>query len=137
MAYRFLPHTADARVAIEAATFGELLADCVAVVRELAAGDSPVAAREQRAISVAADHPQETLMLFVRQLLEGFALDAFIPVAFDPAQVDPRAARGILSGERFDPRRHAAQPEVKALTRHGLEVRETAQGWNAELLFDL
>jgi len=135
--YRFLPHTADARVEVRAPTLGELLAECTAVVRDLAAGDSPVEARERREISVAADRPEEVVLAFVRQLLHGFAVDAFVPAGFQPALVDARTARGVVPGERFDPRRHAAQPEVKALTRHGLSVRETPDGWIAELLFDL
>ena len=47
MTYRFLPHTADVKVAIDGRSFEELLADGVLITRELLAGtrdDQPLSA---------------------------------------------------------------------------------------------
>jgi SHS2 domain-containing protein len=43
MTYRYLPHTADIKVAIEAPTLEALFGDAVTVVRHLLVGRSPVA----------------------------------------------------------------------------------------------
>ena len=137
MSYRFLPHTADVLIEIQAPTFDDLLADCVAVVRELVAGPSVVTARETRPIAVTGDQPRDVVLHFVHDLLDTFATDAFIPAAFDATRSSVREASGVVRGELFDAARHDPQPEVKALTRHGLEVTETKEGWHALLLFDV
>ena len=40
-------------------------------------------------------------------------------------------------GESFDPARHRRGTDVKAVTMHALEVRETADGWEAVVVLDV
>jgi SHS2 domain-containing protein len=47
------------------------------------------------------------------------------------------ALSGSVRGEPFDPARHEAQPEVKAVTRHELSVRPLGKQWVAEVVFDV
>jgi SHS2 domain-containing protein len=100
-----------------------------------------VAPRSARAIAATGSDPADLLLQFAREVLAGFALDALVPARFelDALHLPPAAPAlsGRLLGERFDPSRHATQPEVKAVTRHGLRVDRSAQGWHAELLFDV
>lgn len=141
MTYRFLPHTADIRVCVEAPTFRGVLEDLVQVLRHLTAGDGPVQPRAAREIALQAPDPPELLLALSREVLDAFELDAFVPARLEldvltqpPA---PPGLRGRVTGERFDPARHEAQPEIKAVTRHGLVAEPTPQGWRAELLFDV
>lgn len=141
MTFRFLPHTADIRVCIEAPTFRALLEDLVQVLRQLTAGDRPVQPRAARVIAIEAPDPPELLLALSREVLDAFQLDAFVPARLEldvltqpPA---PPSLRGRVMGERFDPTRHEVQPEIKAVTRHGLAAEPTPQGWRAELLFDV
>jgi SHS2 domain-containing protein len=141
MTYRFVPHTADIRVSITAPTFRALLEDLTQVLRQLTAGEGPVHARSSREISVQADDAPELVLAVSREILDAFQLDAFVPSRIEidhlvqPPQ--PPSVRGRLTGERFDPARHQTQPEIKALTRHGLVAAPADEGWRAELLFDV
>jgi SHS2 domain-containing protein len=45
--------------------------------------------------------------------------------------------RAIISGESIDPERHVLDHEVKAVTRHGLSVTRTDEGWTAEVILDI
>jgi SHS2 domain-containing protein len=47
------------------------------------------------------------------------------------------ALRAQVAGERFDPQRHAAHLEVKAVTWHELSVRATDEGFVAFVLLDI
>jgi SHS2 domain-containing protein len=100
-----------------------------------------VAPRSARAIAVTGSDPADLLLRFAREVLAAFALQALVPARFelDDLHLPPAAPAlaGHLLGEPFDPSRHAPQPEVKAVTRHGLRVGQNAQGWHAELLFDV
>lgn len=141
MTYRFVPHTADIRVSIEAPTFRGLLEDLVQVLRELVAGDGPVKPTTGRLIAVQAPDPPELLLALSREVLDAFQLDGFVPARLEidtlaPSPLPP-SVRGRLVGEPFDPARHETQPEIKAVTRHGLVAKRAAGGWQAELLFDV
>jgi SHS2 domain-containing protein len=142
VSYRFLPHTADALVEIEAPTREALLHDAVAAVRELLVAQSPVAAAEAGSIALTGVDVADLIFELLRELLYRFATDRFIPTRLELDQLSlarggPAALAGTVFGERFDPERHETQPEVKAVTRHGLKVEETQDGFRAEILFDV
>ncbi|MGD2135451.1 MAG: archease [Gemmatimonadales bacterium] len=137
MTYRFLPHTADVRVAVEAPTFEALLAESAAVLRELLAGTSEVAEREERWWRAEGGEHAELFGALLRELLFQFHSDGFIPRTVIVDEVRRGAARGRAFGERFDQARHEPQPEVKAVTRHGLVAEPSARGWRAEVVFDV
>jgi SHS2 domain-containing protein len=44
---------------------------------------------------------------------------------------------GTVRGEALDPARHALDHEVKAVTYHGLSVREVDGQWQAEVILDI
>ncbi len=130
-AFEVLPHTADLRVAMRAASLEALYVAAGETVRRLLVGDSPVVESEEREVVLAGDDPGERFFRFVRELLFLYDSEGFLP-----ARVVPGAPARVL-GERFDPARHAAERQLKAVTRHGYELRREAGGYRAELLFDV
>lgn len=40
-------------------------------------------------------------------------------------------------GEPLAPNRHVVHTEIKAVTFHGLEIRETTDGWTVQVIFDM
>ena len=136
-----MPHTADIRVSIEAGTLRALLEDLVQVLRELVAGDRPVQARGGRLIAIQAPDPPELLLALSREVLDAFQLDGFVPARLEidvlAQPPDAPSLKGRVMGEPFDPGRHETQPEIKAVTRHGLVAEPVQGGWRAELLFDV
>jgi len=137
MTYRFLPHTADVIVQIEAASLANVFRDAMAVVRLLVAGDTTVTTAQSHAVSLTAQAADELLLRFIRELLTQFQLDTFVPGELEIRELDPMRFEGAVMGEPFDDAKHDAQPEVKAVTRHGLSVEETSAGWRAVLVLDL
>ncbi len=137
MTYRFLPHTADIRVAFHTADLAGLLQDAVEVSRKLFVGESAVEDRERRQVAIDASGAEELLLAFLRELLFAYETAGFLPRALAVQSLSPSRLRGELAGERLDPARHEAEPEVKAVTRHEFSVSETECGWQAEVLFDV
>ena len=141
MTHRFLAHTADIRVGIDAPSLRRVVEELVDVLRVLTAGDRTVQPRVAREIAIQAPDPPELLLALARQALDAFQLDGFVParVELDTITEPPGSLtlRGRLVGEPFDPARHETQPEIKALTRHGLLAERGPNGWRAELLFDV
>ncbi|MFQ5751250.1 MAG: archease, partial [bacterium] len=42
-----------------------------------------------------------------------------------------------IKGEKIDEARHEIYTEVKAVTYHDLYIKQIAQGWEAQVIFDL
>ncbi len=137
MTYRFLPHTADIKVAFEAETVDGLLVDGATVLRGLLAGESPVRSREERELAISGADAAETFLGFLRELLYEFSTDGFLPATVAVDYASETEIRGRVAGERFDPTRHETQPEVKAVTRHHLRVERRGDSWHAEVVFDV
>lgn len=137
MTYRFVPHTADIKVAIQGKKMEDLFHDGLALIRELTAGASEVTPTESRQLDLTAPAPDELLLQFLKELVYWFATDAFVPAALEIESLDRDHLRAEVRGEAFDPSRHEAQPEVKAVTRHQLHVDEEKGRWQAEVVFDL
>lgn len=137
MTYRFLPHTADIRVAFQAPDLAGLLDDAVEVSRRLFVGESPVDDREGRPVTIDAPDAGELLLAFLRELLFAYGTSGFLPASLIVQDLSPTRLRAHLGGEPLDPARHEAEPEVKAVTRHAFSVRETEVGWEAEVVFDV
>lgn len=126
--YRFVPHTADVAAELRADSELGLYQAGVDALRELLLGTSPVRSLEQRPITVRGVDPTERLVHFLGDVLYLYDTERFVP--------DRVLPRGV-SGEPFDPARHDALREVKAVTYHGAAVFSNGDGYRATIVFDV
>ncbi len=137
MTHRFLPHTADIFVELEAGSLSGLFHEATDVIRCLLAGDTAVDRVAVRRISVTASGADELLHHYVRELLAVFQVDTFVPAQLEVHELTHTELRGTVSGETFDGRKHEPQPEVKAVTRHQLKVEQTESIWRGTMVLDM
>jgi SHS2 domain-containing protein len=126
--YRFVPHTADVAVELRARNEMGLYQAGVDALRELLVGTSPAAAALERPIALRGADATERLIHFLGDVLYLYDTERFLPVRVSP--------RGV-SGEPFDPARHEAQREVKAVTHHGARVERDDGGYRVTIVFDV
>ena len=126
--FQFLPHTADVAVELRARSEPDLYQAGVDALRELLVGESPVAPVEERPIDRRGADPTERLIHFLADVLYLYDTERFVAARVTPTGV---------AGERFDPARHQAQREVKAVTRHGAELRTDERGYVIKIVFDV
>jgi SHS2 domain-containing protein len=129
--FELLPHTADIKIALQAADLGGLYQAAADALRFVIVGDSVVEERETVTLMPDGEGDDERFFRFVRELAYRFDVDGFLPsrlVAMNP----PRVA-----GERFDGLRHTYERQVKAVTRHQYALSASAAGYRAELVLDL
>lgn len=126
--FRFVPHTADIAVELQAPDETGLYQAGVDALRELLVGTSSVAAREERAIGRRGGDPAERLVHFLSDVLYLYETQRFVAVRVTPSGI---------AGEPFDPARHEAQREVKAVTHHGARVEREGSGYRATIIFDV
>lgn len=133
-------HTADVGLRITGADLDDLfrtaaggLFDYVVVNRDR------VQAVNREPVSLKADSTAELLVAWLNELIFRTETRHTLYTAFDVhVSNDGLELHGEVGGEPIDRDRHVLDHEVKAVTRHGLELRQAADGqWTAELILDI
>ena len=146
-------HTADVGLEVRAESLADLLATAARAVFDQALEDWPAAAEVQedlrfeisdlfeevlaRPAATPAGDLGELLVVWLQELLYRFETRRLVPLSFDFAAAGPREVRARVGFGRFDPARHRARLEVKAVTYHGLQVREEGGAWSARFILDV
>ena len=135
--FEFFEHTADTGLRVTGKTLEELLVNAGRGLVVLLVEQSPITSIETRSISVNASSPEGLLRSWLKELLFWFATDRFLPGDYHLDLVSSTEVRGRVLGERLDPSRHAQGAEVKGITYHQFSVQQTADGWEASVIFDV
>jgi SHS2 domain-containing protein len=129
--YRWVEHTAEIELRIEAPTEEALLADALAAFAELVGRDEE-GKPARHAVVVSAPDPAARLVEWLEELVFLAETEDFVP---------ERAAKLELRGDELhaevDGRRDRPSQLVKAVTYHGLEVAERGDGWHARVVLDV
>ena len=135
--YEFFEHTADVGLRAYGETLEELFVHAAQGLITLLVEDSSIAPKEARPITLDANSVEELLRLWLQELLFWFNTDRFLPGSYQLEEITGGVLRARLTGERFDPSRHLHGVEVKGVTYHEFRVTQTADGWEASIIFDI
>lgn len=127
--YRFVDHTAELEVELEAATAEGVLTEALRAFAELVGtGDGEAV---ERAVDLSAGDLPALLAAWLDELL--FLADAEQIVA-DDAEISVSGTRvtGVVRGRRGEPR-----PLVKAVTLHRLRFRPENGSWRGRVVLDV
>lgn len=138
-------HTADLGLRIRAADIDTLFAEAAealfsAVVEDL----KTVEPKEKVELRMESADREYLLFDWLSELLYRYDTGHMLFSKFEvhvhlppsPGVATPRLT-ATAWGEKLDPARHAPGHEVKAITYHELKVKETSDGWLAEVIVDI
>ncbi len=135
--YDLLPHTADLGIRLRGRTLAALFRNGARALVDLHTDLGKVRIRERvRVTAEGLDRPD----LLRRWLAELHYLYETRRLLLPDARFEELEETRLVAdvgGERFDPARHEARGEIKAVTYHGLSVRRTRGLWVADVIFDL
>jgi SHS2 domain-containing protein len=134
---KFIEHTADAGIAVEAPDLACLFARAAwgmfSVITDVAA----TLARETSRISIDALDRTALLVRWLSELNYRHVVEHRIFSKFEVVTLSKRHLEAEVSGEIFDPSRHTIFTEIKAVTFHNLRLERDGRGWKAQIIFDL
>jgi SHS2 domain-containing protein len=131
--YRWVDHTAELELAIEAGEERQVFADALAALAELLeVSGSPHEPPEQREVTVVGTDRATQLAGWVEELLFLAEVDGFVAAALETIELDERSLRATVSGVIGAPR-----PLVKAATYHRLEFRRAGAEYVARVVLDV
>lgn len=143
MPYKFLEDVAIADVAFEATgkTLKELLeSSALAVTNTMVKDLDSVKHKVEKKFTVEGENAEKLLFNFLQELI--FLKDAKL-LLFNKFKLDivPRKTKFQLSvkayGEKLDMKKHELIVDVKAVSMHSFEVKETSKGWICSVILDV
>jgi SHS2 domain-containing protein len=130
--YRWIDHTAELELAIEAPTEQAVFAEALAAFAELV-GDGGGADPVRHEIELQGDGLEGLLADWLDELVYLADVDAFVPEELTKMNLDGERLRATVRGHRGQPR-----PIVKAITRHRLAFEPDSQSsWRARVVLDV
>jgi SHS2 domain-containing protein len=120
--FRVLEHTADIGFEAFGATRKEVFANAARALMHL--------------MAEASDMPN-LLVNWLSEILYLFDAEGWLFRDFEVEELTDHSLGAMALGEKFDRTRHQAKLLVKAITYHQLDLRETAQGWRAQVYVDI
>ncbi len=140
MPYQFLDHTADVAVRVTAASLDRLFEEAAAALTATVVEAPGVRADRRVELALEASAPDLLLVDWLTELVCRFDTDGWLT-----ARADARVRRtgGVWRleagsvGEPFDEARHRVRALVKGVTYHQLAIRETADGVETVVVFDV
>jgi len=136
-------HTADIGLEIRGESLADLLETAARGVFSIMLDDGPREVAVEADVAAApdpslGDDAAELLVVWLQELLYRFEMEHLVPLEFDFAEAGPARVRARVGFGRFDPKRHRAGTEVKAVTYHELAVRRSPDGaWSARMILDV
>jgi SHS2 domain-containing protein len=141
--FELFEHTADLGLRASAATLEDLLGEAArGLLAMLLANPDAVQPLQEKEIQIEAVEPALLMFDWLSELLYVFETEKLMLAEFDirlQAANDqaPFRLTARCRGEPMDETKHQMEHEVKAITYHGLEVIETARGWDAQVIVDI
>lgn len=135
--YEFFDHTADVGIRLAAPDLATLLADAGRALYALIVDNPDDVRPDQRfEFRVAGTQPDYLLFDWLSELLRHFESTRVVLGRFD-VRVGADGLTAEARGEPLDEQRHRLGNEVKAVTYHQLEVRQTDGEWRGAVILDI
>jgi SHS2 domain-containing protein len=137
--FEVFEHTADVGLRVTAKSLEDLFVAAGRGVFSLVV-ENPEAIEPRQTVRIGIES-EDLVGLFVdwlRELIYRFETEHLLLSEFRiELSNDRRQLRADCRGETADWSRHLPDNELKAVTYHGLKVEQTADGWEAEVIFDI
>lgn len=134
--FELLDHTADVGIRARGPDASALFEAAARGLFTVITDPGRVVPNEARRLRLQAESLAELLHAWLEQLNALHQIEERFFSRFD-VRVEGTSLEATVHGEPIDPGRHDLRLEVKAVTWHGLEVRETPRGLEATVLLDI
>jgi SHS2 domain-containing protein len=130
--YRWVDHTAEVELEIEAQSEEEILAEALRALAELLGASGDEHGAERRAVSVAADDRPALLAAWLEELVFLAEAEGFVATEIEQLELSAYRARAMVRGSLAGP-----PPLVKAVTYHRLQFEAADRGYRAVVVLDV
>ena len=135
--FRLLEHTADIGFEAFGATRQDVFRNAARALMHLMVDLETIAPCEGKPLGAEASDMPSLLVNWLSEILYLFDAEGWLFRDFEVKNLTDHSLAAMAQGEKFDRTRHQVKLLVKAVTYHQLDLRETAQGWRAQVYVDI
>ena len=135
--YKFINHTADVGIKVWGESLESLFENAAYSMFDILTELDKVKAKESLRVEIEGKRTDELLVDWLRNLLYKFNGEGYLLREFNIEEISKKGLKAKVRGEKLNLSRHTLKTEIKAVTYHGLEVKKTGQGWEAQVIFDV
>jgi SHS2 domain-containing protein len=135
--YTLLDHTADLRIRVTGSDPAALFENAGLALFDLIVEPGTLTTDETLEVRVQGEDPADLMVNYLRELLYLWTGGEKLVKMIDILHISDTAVSARLSIDRYQPQCHDILHEIKAVTYHQIDVRMTADGWQATVVFDM
>jgi SHS2 domain-containing protein len=135
--YTILDHTADIGLTIYGDDLKSLFEHAGEGFFHLITDLRKVKPRIERRVELGGEILDRLLVDWLGELLYLFEVDRLLFREFRVESVGAQGLKAVVKGEPFQEGVHIIKSVVKAVTYHQIQVKKSAGGWKAQVIFDL
>ncbi len=135
--YEFINHTADVGIKVWGESLESLFENAAYSMFDILTELDKVKVKESLGVEIEGKRTDELLADWLRNLLYKFNGEGYLLREFNIEEISKKGLKAKVRGEKLNLSRHTLKTEIKAVTYHGLEVKKTGQGWEAQVIFDV
>lgn len=132
-----LDHTADIGLRVTAAAPAEVFTAAAEAMADIIVSRVEIGERSSWEIEVSATGWPDLLVAWLEEVLYRYEVEGLTPVRVEIEDLDSQHLRATLHGDVVDPERDEPGVQIKAVTYHQLVARETADGFEIQVIFDI
>jgi SHS2 domain-containing protein len=130
--FRWVDHTAEVELEIEAGDEREVFADALTALAELLGADTGAPTPERRRVTATAPDRATQLAAWLEELVFLAETDGFVATRLEELDLGEGNALSTVAGTLGEP-----PPLIKGVTYHCLAFEPTARGYRAAVVFDV
>ena len=135
--YKFINHTADVGIKVWGESLESLFENAAYSMFDILTELDKVKAKESLGVEIEGKRTDELLADWLRNLLYKFNGEGYLLREFNIGEISKKGLKAKVRGEKLNLSFHTLKTEIKAVTYHQLEVKKTAKGWEAQIIFDV
>ena len=135
--YEQIPHTADIAVRVYGKDPRDLFANAAYALFDVIADIEGLEKSVSVDIEAKGSNPEEVLVSWLDELLYNFYSKGIIFCDFEIASLDDKLLVAKASGRHLGENRNRLKTEIKGITYHNLEIKESETGYTVEIIFDV
>lgn len=132
-----IEHTADIGIRAFGGDLVELFTNAAGGMLELAFETESVNETTTVEVELSGADIEELLVSWLQEILYIFEVKKIIPKKATVAMIEQNRLSARVTGEKFNPDKHVAKREIKAVAYHLLKIEESHGVYSVQIIFDI
>lgn len=135
--FETLDHPADIGIKVYGKNLEELFINSAIGSFSLITDTNKLSLNLKKEINLTGNNIEDLFTKWLDEIIYLFDCEGFLIKNVHVSTLQERSINAIFEGEKFDPNKHEIELYLKAVTYHQLEIKETKNGWEAIVFFDV